>query len=104
MRIAIRLSAPLLVSTIFVGSLPVAARSEWFCTFGERDTVKGETMACYTANGCRFAASLGAEPIKGYDVKSAPFALARGKIAGIVTPYEGMVARVRKVKGTCRQL
>jgi len=36
----------------------------------------------YSDAGCRFAASLGAEPVRNFSPSSAPFALARGKITG----------------------
>ena len=51
-----------------------------------------------------FAGSLGAEPVRGYDQSSAPFALARGKITGIVTSSAGLIAQIKKVGGACRRL
>ena len=51
-----------------------------------------------------FAGSLGAEPVRGYDQSSAPFALARGKITGIVTSSAGLIAQIKKVGGACRKL
>jgi hypothetical protein len=38
-----------------------AAIGEQFCTHGGQDPQKGDSVACYSDAGCRFAASLGAE-------------------------------------------
>ena len=81
-----------------------AAQREQFCTYGKAGDIKGETIACYSEAGCKFAASLGGDPIADYDVGSAPFALARGKIAGIVTSSPQLIAQVKKVQGKCRPL
>jgi len=61
-----------------------AAIGEQFCTHGGQDPQKGDSVACYSDAGCRFAASLGAEPVRNFSPGSAPFALARGKITGII--------------------
>jgi len=65
---------------------------------------QGDSVACYSDTGCRFAATLGADPVRGYGPSSAPFALARGKITGIVTSSSGLIAEIRKVGGSCRGL
>jgi hypothetical protein len=62
-----------------------AAIGEQFCTHGGQGPQKGDSVACYSDAGCRFAASLGAEPVRNFSPSSAPFALARGKITGIIT-------------------
>ena len=61
-----------------------AAIGEQFCTHGGQDPQKGDSVACYSDAGCRFAASLGAEPVRNFSPGSAPFALARGRITGII--------------------
>jgi hypothetical protein len=68
----------LLVAVALASSDVTAANSEQFCTHGGQNPVKGDTVACYSDAGCRFAASLGAEPVRDFDPSSAPFALARG--------------------------
>jgi Asp/Glu/hydantoin racemase len=82
-----------------------APQPEQFCTHksGGRD-FKGETIACYSDAGCKFAASLGAEPIRDFDSASAPFALARGKIVGIVTSSALMLKKIKQVGGSCRRI
>src|SRR5262249_10364863 len=40
-----------------------AAIGEQFCTHGGQDPQKGDSVACYSDAGCRFAASLGAKPV-----------------------------------------
>ena len=67
-----------------------------------KDPIQGSTIACYTDAGCKFAASLGGEPIRDFDPASAPFALARGKIGAIVTTSTELIDKIRKVGGTCR--
>src|SRR5262245_25652481 len=63
-----------------------AAIGEQFCTHGGQDPQKGDSVACYSDDGCRFAASLGAEPVRNFSPSSTPFALARGKITGMGGP------------------
>jgi Asp/Glu/hydantoin racemase len=82
----------------------MAAKGEQFCTHGGQNPVKGDTIACYSDAGCKFAASLGAEPVRDFDPSSAPFALARGKITGIVTSSSGLITQIRKAGGSCRRL
>ena len=43
--------------------------------------------------GCSFVASLGADPIRDFEQDSAPFALARGKITGIVTSSAPLIKK-----------
>jgi len=81
-----------------------AANGEQFCTHGGQNPQQGDSVACYSDAGCRFAATLGADPVRGFDPSSAPFALARGKITGIVTSSSGLIAEIRKVGGSCRGL
>jgi hypothetical protein len=50
------------------------------------------------------AASLGAEPVRNFSPSSAPFALARGKITGIITSSSGLITQVKKVGGSCRRI
>lgn len=85
-----------------LASSAVTANAEQLCTHGQNP--KDGTVACYSDAGCKLAASLGGEPVRGYSPSSAPFALARGKITGIVTSSSNLVAQVKKVGGTCRGL
>jgi Asp/Glu/hydantoin racemase len=98
------LGIALLLLTCHRTAAQPAPTAEYFCTIGKVDTFKNDTVACYSPAGCKFAESLGAEPVEGYDVSSAPFALARGKIAGIVTSSPQLMARIKSVKGSCRKL
>ena len=81
-----------------------AAIGEQFCTHGGHDPQKGDSVACYSDAGCRFAASLGAEPVRNFSPSSAPFALARGKITGIITSSSGLITQIKKVGGSCRRI
>jgi hypothetical protein len=81
-----------------------AAIGEQFCTHGGQDPQKGDSVACYSDAGCRFAASLGAEPVRDFSPSSAPFALARGKITGIITSSSGLITQIKKVGGSCRRV
>ena len=81
-----------------------AAIGEQFCTHGGQDPQKGDSVACYSDAGCRFAASLGAEPVRNFSPSSAPFALARGKITGIITSSSGLITQIKKVGGSCRRI
>ena len=81
-----------------------AAIGEQFCTHGGQDPQKGDSVACYSDAGCRFAASLGAEPVRNFSPSSAPFALARGKITGIITSSSGLITQIKKVGGSCRRV
>jgi hypothetical protein len=84
------LAMALLVAVTLASSTVTAANGEQFCTHGGQNPEKGDTVACYSDAGCRFAASLGAEPVRDFSPSSAPFALARGKITGIVTSSSGL--------------
>jgi len=81
-----------------------AAVGEQFCTDGGQNPQKGDSVACYSDAGCRFAASLGAEPVRNFSPSSAPFALARGKITGIITSSSGLITQIKKVGGSCRRI
>src|SRR5262249_29021528 len=81
-----------------------AAIGEQFCTHGGQDPQKGDSVACYSDAGGRFAASLGAEPVRNFSPSSAPFALARGKITGIITSSSGLITQIKKVDGSCRRI
>ena len=98
------LATALLVAVTLAGPAATAANGEQLCTHGGQKPEKGDSVACYSDAGCRFAGSLGAEPVRGYDQSSAPFALARGKITGIVTSSAGLIAQIKKVGGACRKL
>src|SRR5262245_4161120 len=63
---------------------------------GGQDPQKGDSVACYCDAGRRFAASLGAEPVRSFSPGSAPFALARGKITGIITSSSGLITQIKK--------
>ena len=97
------LATALLVAEL-AGPAAAAANGEQLCTHGGQKPEKGDSVACYSDAGCKFAGSLGAEPVRGYDQSSAPFALARGKITGIVTSSVGLIAQIKKVGGACRRL
>src|SRR5215813_12640463 len=73
-------------ATSIASSGATAAIGEQFCTHGGQDPQKGDSVACYSDDGCRFAASLGAEPVRNFSPSSTPFALARGKITGMGVP------------------
>ena len=96
------LATALLVAVTLAG--PTAANGDQLCTHGGQKPEKADSVACYSDAGCMFAGSLGAEPVRGYDQSSAPFALARGKITGIVTSSAGLIAQIKKVGGACRRL
>jgi Asp/Glu/hydantoin racemase len=81
-----------------------AAIVEQFCTHGGQGPQKGDSVACYSDAGCRFAASLGAEPVRNFSPSSAPFALARGKITGVITSSSGLITQIEKVGGSCRRI
>ncbi len=90
------LATALLVAVTLAGPAATAANGEQFCIHGGQKPEKADLVACYSDAGCRFGGSLGAEPIRGYDQSSAPFALARGKITGIVTSSAGLIAQIKR--------
>ena len=98
------LATALLVAVTLASSAVTAANGEQLCTHGRQNPAKGDTVACYSEAGCRFAASLGAEPVRDFSRSSAPFALARGKITGVVTSSAGLITQIRKAGGSCRRL
>ena len=91
-----------LLGATFVSVSAVAAPDELLCTHGAAP-VKGDTAACYSDAGCSFVASLGADPIRDFEQDSAPFALARGKITGIVTSSAPLIKKIKQVGGSCRK-
>jgi hypothetical protein len=97
-----RLAAAVVLAGALASSGVTAANGEQFCTHGGQNPQQGDSVACYSDTGCRFAATLGADPVRDYDPSSAPFALARGKITGIITSSSGLIAEIRKVGGSCR--
>jgi hypothetical protein len=94
----------LFLTGALVSSGVTAAIGEQFCTHGGQDPQKGDSVACYSDAGCRFAASLGAEPVRNFSPSSAPFALARGRITGIITSSSGLITQIKKVGGSCRRI
>lgn len=92
----------LLGSLLLAGGGAVAAPAELLCSHGETIS-KGDSVACYSDEGCRLAASLGGDPVRDYDQGSAPFALARGRITGIVTSSDGLMKSIKKQGGACRK-
>jgi hypothetical protein len=94
----------LFLAGALAGSAATAAIGEQFCTHGGQQPQKGDSVACYSNAGCRFAASLGAEPVRNFSPSSAPFALARGKITGIITSSSGLITKIKKVGGSCRRI
>ena len=99
-----RLAAAVFLTGALASSGAPAANGEQFCTHGGQNPQQGDSVACYSDTGCRFAATLGADAVRDYDPSSAPFALARGKITGIITSSSGLIAEIRKVGGSCRGL
>ena len=91
-----------LLVTLALANSAVMANAEQLCTHGQ--SPKDGTVACYSDAGCKLAASLGGEPVRGYSLSSAPFALARGKITGIVTSSSSLITQIKKVGGSCRSL
>jgi hypothetical protein len=89
------------MATLWTVSGVAAADIEQVCIKGKQATYAGETIACYSDAGCHYAESMGDEPIRDYDVSSAPYALARGKIAAIVTSSPGLAKKVPELGGTC---
>jgi hypothetical protein len=77
------------------------ASQEYVCIKGQVNSFTGETIACYTDRGCALATKMGGEAIRDYDAKSAPYALARGKIAAVITFSPALVRHVRNTGGTC---
>lgn len=96
------LTGMLLGSVMIAAGVAAAAPADSLCSHGEKIT-KGDTVACYSDEGCRLATSLGGDPVRDFDEDSAPFALARGKIAAIVTSSTALMQRIRKAGGSCRK-
>ena len=94
----------LFLAGVLASSDLAAAIGEQFCTHGGQGPQKGDSVACYSDAGCRFAASLGAEPVRNFSPSSASFALARGKITGVITSSSGLITQIKKVGGSCRRI
>jgi hypothetical protein len=99
-----RLLYVLFVFAAFASCAAVAAPNEQFCTYRGKNPEQGDSVACYSDAGCRFAAALGADPVRDYDVESAPYALARGKITAIIASSPGLIGKVKQVGGKCRSI
>lgn len=95
-------AATLLGSVLVASGGASAAPTEMLCSHGET-IAKGDSVACYSDEGCRLATSLGGDPVRDYDQGSAPFALARGRITGIVTSSDGLMKSIKKQGGACRK-
>ena len=92
------------LSALSLTPIPAAASSEYYCTFGKGKILNGDTAACYSDDGCTYIVKLGADPIRDFDQASAPYALARGKIAAIVTGFPALVQKVESLGGACRSI
>lgn len=75
--------------------------TEHVCVSAPQGSYEGETIACYSDAGCMIAEKMGGEPVRGFDEASAPFALARGKIAAIVTSSHQLMRAVAKAGARC---
>ena len=77
--------------------------AEIICTNPKDDPPGPDTtVACYSDAGCALAETLGAEPIRDYDVGSAPFALARGKISAIIAASKDLIKTAEANGAKCR--
>jgi hypothetical protein len=94
----------LFLAAALASSGVAAAIGEQFCTHGGQSPQKGDSVACYSDAGCKFAASIGAEPVRNFSPSSAPFALARGKITGIITSSAGLITQIKNAGGSCRRI
>ncbi len=77
------------------------AEEQQVCIHAVQASYSGETIACYSDAGCLVAETMGGDPVRDYDEASAPFALARGKIAAIVTSSTRLMKAVVKAGGRC---
>lgn len=76
---------------------------ETICTNPKDDPPGPDTtVACYSDSGCALAETLGAEPIRDYDVGSAPFALARGKISAIIATSKDLIKTAQANGAKCQ--
>ncbi len=76
---------------------------ETICTNPKDDPPGPDTtVACYSDAGCALAETLGAEPIRDYDVGSAPFALARGKISAIIATSKDLIKTAQANGAKCQ--
>lgn len=77
------------------------AEERQVCIHAAQASYSGETIACYSDADCLVAEKMGGDPVRDYDEASAPFALARGKIAAIVTSSARLMKAVVKAGGRC---
>jgi hypothetical protein len=56
-------AAAVLLAGALASSGVIAANGEQFCTHGGQNPQQGDSVACYSDAGCRFAATLGADPV-----------------------------------------
>lgn len=90
------------VLVILLSAPPARAdEPEQVCTIGELET-ESATIACYSDAGCQHAETLGSEPVRDYDTESAPYALARGKIAAVITSSTPLMAKIKSLGGACQ--
>lgn len=88
-----------------VASRPAFGADQFMCINSKQgQPEKGDTIACYSDEDCRYAVALGGEPIRDFDPASAPFALARGKISAIVTSSPKLIDETEKAGGACHPL
>jgi hypothetical protein len=88
-------------------AVPLAAATEnaaeTICTNPKDDPPGPDTtVACYSDASCAIAESFGAEPIRDYDVGSAPFALARGKISAIIATSKDLIKTAQANGAKCQ--
>jgi hypothetical protein len=100
----------LLAATLAVTGLPTVAlaaeqeEAEYLCVKDLKAPHEGQSMACYTDNGCSYVESIGGEPLRDYDRESVPFALGREKIEGIVTSSAGIMKKIAEFGYKCEKL
>ena len=108
MSARIELAGPAVMAVLLRASLCAlhasASEIEQVCLKSELSSVTGETIACYSDAGCKYAQQLGGEPVRDFDVGSAPYALARGKIAAIISNNSPLLEAIRKVGAVCTPL
>ena len=93
------------IAIAFAGnSRASAALVEMVCITAKQASYVGESIACYSDTGCSQAEAMGGDAILNYDVQSAPYALARGKIAAIITTSPQLIEKIRTVGGKCTKL
>lgn len=96
------LIASLVLASATANAEPSSASANVVCKMKDTTSFENDTIACYDSAGCSTANELGGEPVEDYDIKSAPFALARGKIGAIVTSSPELIAAAKKVGAECQ--